>query len=66
MSRGGDPYDNIMEEDLIYPQNRIYLPEQTCYVSKSHEMTEQYIYFYNHESIQLKNGKVPLTLRYSP
>ncbi|WP_425461102.1 hypothetical protein [Flavonifractor porci] len=32
---------------------------------EAYEMLDHYIYFYNHESIQLKTGVAPLTLRQS-
>ena len=33
--------------------------------SEANEMIDHYIYFYNHERIQLKTGEAPLARRFS-
>ena len=35
------------------------------HVEKANYLIDNYIYFYNHQRIQLKTGEAPLTLRLS-
>lgn len=66
MSRRGNCYDNAMAENFfsILKTECIYRHKPATF-SQANEMIDRYIYFYNHERIQLKNGVAPLTLRYS-
>ena len=66
MSRRGNCYDNAMAENFfsILKTECIYrIKPKTIHEAK--EAIDAYIYFYNHERIQLKNGVAPLTLRHS-
>lgn len=66
MSRRGDPYDNAMAENFfsILKTEWIYRCKPTTF-SEANEMIDRYIYFYNHERIQLKTGEAPLARRLS-
>ena len=66
MSRKGNPYDNAMAENFfsILKTECIYRRKPATF-SEANEMIDRYIYFYNHERIQLKTGVAPLTLRHS-
>ena len=66
MSRRGNPYDNAAAENFfsIFKMECIYRHRPASFW-EANEMLERYIYFYNHERIQLKTGVTPLTLRYS-
>lgn len=66
MSRRGNCYDNAMAENFfsILKTECIYRHKPATF-RQANEMIDRYIYFYNHERIQLKNGAAPLTLRYS-
>lgn len=66
MSRRGNCYDNAMAENFfsILKTECIYRHKPATF-RQATEMIDRYIYFYNHERIQLKNGVAPLTLRYS-
>ena len=66
MSRKGNPYDNAMAENFfsILKTECIYRHKPATF-SEANEMIDRYIYFYNHERIQLKTGVAPLTLRHS-
>ena len=66
MSRKGNPYDNAMAENFfsILKTECIYRRKPATF-SEANEMIDRYIYFYNHERIQLKTGEAPLTRRLS-
>lgn len=66
MSRRGNCYDNAMAENFfsILKTECIYRHfPKTFQEAKS--LIDNYIYFYNHQRIQLKTGAAPLTRRYS-
>ena len=67
MSRRGNPYDNAMAENFfsILKTECIYRHKPASF-SEANEMIDRYIYFYNHERIQLKTGEAPLARRLSP
>lgn len=66
MSRRGNCYDNAMAENFfsILKTECIYrhLPAT---IDDARTLIDNYIYFYNHQRIQLKTGVAPLTLRHS-
>ena len=66
MSRRGNCYDNAMAENFfsILKTECIYrhLPAT---IDEARTLIDNYIYFYNHQRIQLKTGEAPLTLRLS-
>ena len=66
MSRKGNPYDNAMAENFfsILKTECIYRHKPATF-SKANEMIDRYIYFYNHERIQLKTGEALLPRRLS-
>ena len=66
MSRKGNPYDNAMAENFfsILKTECIYRHKPATF-SEANEMIDRYIYFYNHERIQLKTGEAPLARRLS-
>ena len=66
MSRCGNPYDNAMAENFfsILKTECIYRHKPATF-SEANEMIDHYIYFYNHERIQLKTGEAPLARRFS-
>ncbi len=66
MSRRGNCYDNAMAENFfsILKTECIYR-QKISSLSKAKELIDDFIYFYNHERIQLKTGVAPLTLRHS-
>ena len=66
MSRRGNPYDNAMAENFfsILKTECIYRHKPATF-SEANEMIDRYIYFYNHERIQLKTGEAPLAQRLS-
>ena len=66
MSRKGNPYDNAMAENFFSSLKTecIYRRKPATF-SEANEMIDRYIYFYNHERIQLKTGEAPLTRRLS-
>ena len=66
MSRKGNPYDNAMAENFfsILKTECIYRHKPATF-SEANEMIDRYIYFYNHERIQLKTGETPLARRLS-
>ena len=61
MSRKGNPYDNAMAENFfsILKTECIYRHKPATF-AEANEMIDRYIYFYNHERIQLKTGEAPL------
>ena len=66
MSRRGNPYDNAMAENFcsILKTECIYCHKPAAF-SKANELIDCYIYFCNHERIQLKTGETPLARRLS-
>ena len=66
MSRRGNCYDNAMAENFfsILKTECIYCHKPATF-TEANEMLERYIYFYNHERIQLKTGEAPLARRLS-
>ena len=66
MSRRANPYDNAMAENFfsILKAECIYRHKPASFC-EANEMIDRYIYFYNHERIQLKTGELPLTRRLS-
>lgn len=66
MSRRGNPYDNSMAENFfsILKTECIYRHKPATF-QEANDLIDRYIYFYNHERIQLKTGVAPLTLRHS-
>ena len=66
MSRRGTPYDNAMAENFfsILKTECIYRHKPATF-SQANELIGCYIYFYNHERIQLKTGEAPLARRLS-
>ena len=66
MLRRGNCYDNAMAENFfsILKTECIYRHKPASF-HEANEMIDRYIYFYNHERIQLKTGVAPLTLRHS-
>jgi len=66
MSRRGNCYDNAMAENFfsILKTECIYRHQATTF-EEARLLIDNYIYFYNHQRIQLKTGVAPLTLRHS-
>lgn len=66
MSRRGNCYDNAMAENFfsILKTECIYRHKPATFV-EANEMIDKYIYFYNHERIQIKTGVAPLSHRHS-
>jgi len=66
MSRRGNCYDNAMAENFfsILKTECIYRLKPKTF-AEARDAIDRYIYFYNHERIQLKTGVAPLTLRHS-
>lgn len=66
MSRRENPYDNAMAENLfsIFKTGCIYRHKPATF-AEANEIIDRYIYFYNHECIQIKTGEVPLARRLS-
>ena len=66
MSRRGNPYDNAMAENFfsILKTECIYRHKPASFC-EANELIDRYIYFYNHERIQLKTGEAPLARRLS-
>lgn len=66
MSRRGNCYDNAMAENFfsIIKTECIYRYKPNSF-SEANELIDNYIYFYNHERIQLKTGLSPLAQRQS-
>ncbi len=59
-------YDNAMAENFfsILKTECIYRHQPASF-DEARELIDNYIYFYNHQRIQLKTGVAPLTLRHS-
>ena len=66
MSRRGNCYDNAVAENFfsILKTECIYR-QKIATVQQARELIDEFVYFYNHERIQLKTGVPPLTLRHS-
>ena len=66
MSRRGNCYDNAMAENFfsILKTECIYRHKPKSF-NEARTIIDNYIYFYNHQRIQLKTGVAPLTLRHS-
>ena len=66
MSRRGNCYDNAMSENFfsILKTECIYRHHPKT-VEEANNLIDNYIYFYNHQRIQLKTGEAPLTQRLS-
>ena len=66
MSRRGNCYDNAMAENFfsILKSECIYRHKPATF-KEAEEMIDRFIYFYNHERIQLKTGVTPLARRHS-
>ena len=66
MSRRGNWYDNAMAENFfsIIKTECIYRHYPATF-EEAKTLIDNYIYFYNHQRIQLKTGVAPLTLRHS-
>ena len=66
MSRRGNCYDNAMAENFfsILKTECIYRHLPAAF-DEARALIDNYIYFYNHQRIQLKTGVAPLTLRHS-
>ena len=66
MSRRGNCYDNALAENFfgILKTECIYRHKPESF-EEANKMIDDYIYFYNHERIQLKTGLPPLSLRQS-
>ena len=66
MSRRGNCYDNALSENFfgILKAECIYRHKPETF-EEANKMIDDYIYFYNHERIQLKTGLPPLSLRQS-
>ena len=66
MSRRGNPYDNAMAENFFSILKTVCsCCHKPAAFSQVNELIERYIYFYNHERIQLKSGEAPLVRRLS-
>ena len=66
MSRRGNCYDNAMAENFfaILKTECIYRQKIPSFL-RARELIDEFIYFYNHERIQVKTGEAPLTRRLS-
>lgn len=66
MSRRGNCYDNAMAENFfsILKVECIYRHKPNTF-AEANDMIDRFIYFYNHELIQLKTGEAPLARRLS-
>lgn len=66
MSRRGNCYDNAMAENFfsILKTECIYRHKPASF-EEANDMIIRFIYFYNHERIQLKTGEAPLARRLS-
>ena len=66
MSRRGNCYDNAMAENFfsILKTECIYRQKISTF-QQARDLIDEFIYFYNHERIQLKTGVAPLTQRHS-
>ena len=64
MSRRGNPYDNALAENFfsILKTECIYRTKIKTFAD-ARRLIDDYIYFYNHQRIQLKTKLTPLELR---
>ena len=64
MSRRGNPYDNALTENFfsIIKTECIHRTKINTF-NEAHKLIDDYIYFYNHQCIQLKTKLTPLELR---
>ena len=64
MSRRGNPYDNALAENFfsILKTECVYRTKIKTF-EEARKMIDDYIYFYNHQRIQLKTKLTPLELR---
>ena len=64
MSRRGNPYDNALAENFfsILKTECIYRQKIATF-EEARQLIDDYIYFYNHQRIQLKTKLTPLELR---
>ena len=64
MSRRGNPYDNALAENFfsILKTECIYRTKIKTF-EEAQQMIDDYIYFYNHQRIQLNTKLTPLELR---
>lgn len=64
MSRRGNPYDNALAENFfsILKTECIYRTKIKTF-AQARQLIDDYIYFYNHQRIQLKTKLTPLELR---
>ena len=64
MSRRGNPYDNALAENFfsILKTECIYRTKIKTF-AEARQLIDDYIYFYNHQRIQLKSKLTPLELR---
>jgi len=66
MSRRGNCYDNAMAENFFSILKTECIYRQTIATFRQAKaLIDDFIYFYNHERIQLKTGVAPLSLRHS-
>lgn len=66
MSRRGNCHDNALAENFfsILKTECIYRQKIATF-QQARELIDEFIYFYNHERIQLKTGVAPLQLCHS-
>ena len=66
MSRRGNCHDNALAENFfsILKTECIYRQKIATF-QQARELIDEFVYFYNHERIQLKTGVAPLQLRHS-
>ena len=66
MSRRGNCHDNALTENFfsILKTECIYRQKIATF-QQTRELIDEFIYFYNHDRIQLKSGVAPLQLRHS-
>lgn len=66
MSRRGNCYDNAIVENFfsIIKTECIYLQKIKTF-QQAKKLIDEFIYFYNHECVQLKTRETPLTRRLS-
>ena len=66
MSRRGNCYDNAMAENFFsILKTECIFRHLPATIDEARTLIDNYIYFYNHQRIQLKTGVAPLTLRHS-
>lgn len=65
MSRRGNCYDNAMAENFFSISRPSASRQNIATFQQAKELIDEFIYFYNHECIQLKTGEAPLTRRLS-